>query len=775
MEFFERRQCLDGTWRLYIEENCRCKDWFDESGPLTEDDLKQKGLTPIAGSVPGNFELDMEKAGLLCDLFYDTNVLKAQYLENRHLWYVRNFTFEGKPCERDYLLFEGVDTEAHYYLNGEHIDFSHNMLIEREIREIKEFLREGENELIVHIMPSAIASRDYKCGAGITTGLRYHYGSLSFRKAASTFGWDIMPRILSGGIWRSVYLCREKRERINSVYMYSHEKGAPTGQLLYYDVDIEGDHLSEYSIWVQGICGDSVFERKERLWHTEARIYIPISNIKLWWPKNMGEQNLYDVTVRLMHGSEICDERSFRHGIRRFELKKTDYIDANGEGDFHFEVNGEYLFIMGTNWVPLDAFHSRDRERLPMALALLGESGCNAVRLWGGNVYPDDEFYDYCDQNGIVVWQDFAMACASYPQDHGFEWQISEEVKSVVKKYRRHTSLMLWSGDNEIDAMQMSHRDPNKNRITREVIPRALECEDPLRIYLPSSPYVSQKAYDDKMTHRLPEDHLWGPRKYYKQDFYKNAVAKFASEMGYHGCVSPESASRFLAPENLWPALGNDAWVLHATSPETDESAPFAYRIRLMREQLDILFGDSVPDGLYDFALASQLSQAEAVKYFIENFRIDKGEKHGIIWWNLLDGWPQFSDAVIDYYGVKKLAFPVIKRAQQPVCLFCDELQNGVTDLYIGNELRREVHVSFTVSDVATGKTLFVGSGISPANATAFVKNIPLPSDKGMLLIEFEYDGESHKNHYLYGEPQFDYHEVVALYEKAGILELEGF
>lgn len=367
------------------------------------------------------------------------------------------------------------------------------------------------------------------------------------------------------------------------------------------------------------------------------------------------------------------------------------------------------------------------------------------------------------------------MGCATYPQDDDFARQLTDEVLSVVKKYRQHPSLMLWSGDNEIDVFHKGHRDPNKNRLTREVIPHALEREDPLRIYLPSSPFISQKAYDNKMTHRLPEEHLWGPRKYYKQDYYKNAIAKFASEMGYHGCTSPRSIVKFIAPDNLWPALGNDAWILHATSPEADEKAPFAYRIKLMHEQIENAFGNSVPDGLYDFALASQISQAEAFKYFIERFRVAKGEKHGIIWWNLLDGWPQFSDAVIDYYGVKKLAFPFIKRSQLPVCLFCDEPKNNEIDLYIGNELRRDVAVSFTVSDVATDKTLFVGSGVSPANSTAFAKTIPLPSDKGMLLFQFECDGESFKNHYLYGEAPFDYHEVISLYEKAGILELERF
>ncbi len=773
MEFFEHKISLDGTWRLYIAEHKNCKDWCFEDNSLTEEFLKEKGLSPIDGAVPGNFELDMERAGLLCDLFYDTNIIKARYLENRHLFYVRNFDFEGEVTDRDYLLFEGVDTVADYYINGEYNGCSDNMLIEHEIP--LDNVKNGENELIVHILPAAIESRDRKFGAGVTTGLTYHYGSLALRKAASTFGWDIMPRILSGGIWRSVFLCRKKKTRINSIYMYAPYKNNPAAQHLYYDIDIEGDHTVDYTLSVDGFCGDSHFSQKFRLWHTEGRFYIPVSNPKLWWPKNMGEQNLYSVTVKLLHGSEVCDTKTFMQGLRSFELIKTDYIDENGKGDFHFKVNGEYLFIMGTNWVPLDAFHSRDKERLPMALRFLEESGCNAVRLWGGNVYPDKEFYDFCDRHGIVVWQDFAMACATYPQDRMFEMRITWEVESVVLKYRQHPSLMLWSGDNEIDAMQVGHRDPNKNRITREFIPHVLEREDPLRIYLPSSPYISQKAYDENMIKRLPEDHLWGPRKYYKQDYYKNSIAKFASEMGYHGCTSPRSIMKFIAPDHLWPALDNDAWILHAASPETERDAQFAYRIALMREQLDILFGESIPDGLPDFALASQISQAEALKYFIERFRAAKGAKHGIIWWNLLDGWPQFSDAVIDYYGVKKLAFPVIKRSGEPICLFFGESDGGSAPLYIGNETRAPKLVTYTISDIESGKTLFIGEGMAEANKTMFLKNIPLHEKSGMLLIEYEVDGEHKKNHYLYGEPKFYYPRVVELYKKAGILELEGF
>lgn len=773
MEMYNYKKDLSGTWRLYIAEHRNCKDYAHMI--FCEKELKKKGLTAIDGTVPGNFELDMEKAGLIGDLFYDVNTLEAQKLENRHLWYVCNF--EHKGATKDFMLrFEGIDTVAEVFLNGNYIDSTENMYLAHELS-VSEELKSGKNELMVHIIPAMIYAREEKFGAGVTMTLPYNAAAERLRKAPSMFGWDIMPRIVSGGIWKPVYLIQKKKERINETYMYQRHDDRFDCVTCYYDIEVEGDLIQEYSLEIDGKCGDSVIYRKSKLWHTTGYVDADVKDPQLWWPRNMGEPNLYEVTVRLFHGDELLDEKTFKHGIRYVKLVRTDYIDEDGNGEFKFEVNGKPFFAMGTNWVPLDAFHSRDLERLPKALELLWDSGSNIVRCWGGNVYENQEFFDFCDEHGIAVWQDFAMGCAIYPQDEDFQAVLKHEAIEIIKKYRQHASLFLWAGDNEVDVMTFHPRNPNRNILTRRVLPEAIIEADPLREYLPSSPYVSQKVIDDGMRHRLSEDHLWGPRRYYKEDFYKNAVARFASETGYHGCPSPKSVEKFIAPENLWPWKDNDAWLVHAACMETaKERNAYSYRIALMASHLDILFGDTVPDGLENFALASQISQAEAFKYFIERFRSGKWDRTGIIWWNLLDGWPQFSDAVVDYYHNRKLAYFTISRSQTPVCvMFRDPAKSKKMELVVANETQETKTVSYKVTDIESGKIISEGEGEVSPLSTCELEKLTAVKGQALLLIEYTVDGKAFKNHYLTGEPTYDYKKVVEWYKKAGILDIEGF
>lgn len=181
---------------------------------------------------------------------------------------------------------------------------------------------------------------------------------------------------------------------------------------------------------------------------------------------------------------------------------------------------------------------------------------------------------------------------------------------------------------------QVNFTNPNDNLLTRSVIRRVLLNEDYTRPYLPSSPYYDEECYRLGID-RVPENHLWGDRKYYKAPFYRDTQALFASEMGYHGCPSPESLKRFLTPGKEWDYT-NEEWLLHASCPDPREGEPFAYRNKLMAEQVSVLFG-KIPDDLEHFALASQISQAEAMQFFIQHFRSRKGHCTGIIWWNISD------------------------------------------------------------------------------------------------------------------------------------------
>ena len=246
---------------------------------------------------------------------------------------------------------------------------------------------------------------------------------------------------------------------------------------------------------------------------------------------------------------------------------------------------------------------------------------------------------------------------------------------------------------------------------------------------------------------------MWGPRDGFKSDFYRNSLCHFASEIGYHGCPSPSSVEKFIAPESLWPPQ-NEQWILHASSPIPGVDL-YDYRVELMGKQIREFFG-KVPDNLEEFARQSQIVQAEAKKFFIELFRTTKWRRTGIIWWNLLDGWPQFSDAVVDYYGAKKLAFEFIKRAQQPLLLTMREAENWQHQIVACNDTREDLEVEFRVWDAQTNQTVSQGRALAASDAVTILDAIPTSvADKRFYLLEWSGDAQG-RNHYLSGLAPFD-------------------
>ena len=429
--------------------------------------------------------------------------------------------------------------------------------------------------------------------------------------------------------------------------------------------------------------------------------------------------------------------------------------------------------------MPADALHGRDHERYSAILPLVDDIGCNALRVWGGGVYETDEFYEWCDLHGIMVWQDFMMACGVYPLDERLEKEYRTEFTSVIKRLRRFECIILWAGDNECDqsyAWNEIKHDPNKNQITRRILPDILNSEDWTRPYIPSSPYISEEAYLAGAIENTTEQHMWGPRDYYKSNYYHHSNAVFASEMGYHGCPSPISIKKFISTTSLWPPQENDEWLLHSASPETSKDALYIYRINLMTNQIFTLFSNK-PKNLEEYAYMSQISQAEAMKTFIETFRSRKWDRTGIIWWNIMDCWPQFSDAVVDYFGCKKLAYFFIKRAQAPLYFMIDDQKDEDYALYANNDLLVDTCVEYKILEVDTECEIIRGSVTVPAEAAVRVASLcDIGKERHFYYIEWiDKNGEKGSTHYLAGLPKFDYGWYRENLKKCGFDEFEGF
>lgn len=792
-----KTQNLNGTWQLYIAPHATVK----ARGFVArrESDLVGTDFLRVQGEVPGNFELDLMRAGQLPPLFYSTNVMLAQKEENKHLWYIRSFTVDQLPQGPAFLRFEGIDTFAEIYLNGTLIGTCDTMLVAHEYPATG--LKTGENELLVHVSPTAIRAREFHTDI-LHYGQCYNTDSLWVRKAPYMFGWDIMPRVVSGGIWRDVLLVEKPQSRIEECYLATAAVNTARNTAVvsgYVRIETEEDLLLDFRAVVTGKCGDAGFSKTLRFHSVNRRFDLCVEAPLLWWPKNAGAQHLYEVEVALYRGDVLCDVYRTRLGIRTVALARTSVVDDTGKGKFEFLVNGKKIFVLGTNWVPLDVFPSRHTARLARALDLVEECGCNMLRLWGGNAYECDAFYDWCDEHGVLVWQDFAMGCAYYPQESAFQEALRREAAEVVKRLRQHAALVLWAGDNECDEFALGRRqnglpmDPNQNVLTRHVLPTVLQTYDGFRPYLPSSPYVDDVAFESGK--RPPEQHLWGPRNFFKSAYYQNANALFASETGFHGCPSPTSLAAYIPQALLWPPFAengrpNEVWLAHATSPELADVGPYEYRIGLMCRQVSTLFGTGEGEGLAAvravlgerepalarFAAASQIFQAEAFKYMIERFRIKRETHGGLIWWNLLDGWPQISDAVVDYEYRKKLAFSFIVRAQQPLCLMMDEPQDGQAALVAVNDLFADKELCYRVVRVRDGKEMLTGSARLDGAAACVLGDVAVGDAPEAYHITWETpDGTRGENHYFANIKGVKFDTYLALLQKMGFACFEGF
>lgn len=768
------KTCLNGTWKLGICEDFR----LTEKKKITSlKDVKDMQMQIIDAQVPGNFEIDMERAGLLPDLFYGMNPLKAQEMEMLHLFYSKKFRLDVEDCKKNLnLVFEGIDTVSDIYVNGFFVGHTDNMFIEHVLP--LEYLYEGENELFVHISPVALEARRHE-GEMYTHAKKYGCDRFLVRKSAYMWGWDIFPRMLTGGIWKDVFIEERKGTEILQAYLFV-ENLSPDYKVAdlkwFYDVRLQREAYADLEIELSGHCRDSNFHVRQRLWSRTGHLQFQVTDPYIWWPRGKGDQHLYEVEMRLYHKREVVDTKTFKTGIRTAQLDRSSVTDENGTGKFCFLVNHKKLFILGTNWVPLDSLPSRGKKRIADALALVEDIGCNMIRCWGGGYYEYDEFYEICDEKGILVWQDFMMGGGQYPQGDWFLEKIYTEAVSVIKRLRQHPCLVLWSGDNECDEIaKFTHYpnyNPNHNKITRHVIRDALRRHDYVRPYLPSSPYIDEEACE-KGVRYLTEDHLWGPRDYFKSDFYTKSLAHFASETGYHGCPEPDSIKRFISEAALWPYNGNSEWLLHASTVEPEEGAPDSYRIPLMANQIQVLFG-SIPDHLSEFCIQSQISQAEALKFFIERFRMGKWRRTGIIWWNLIDGCPQFSDAVVDYYFTKKLAYGYVKQSQQPVCLMCSEPEDESIAIMGINDSNTNVQLTYQIRDILSESLILEGNTEIPGDSAVTITRFSLQQiDKengGFLLIEWQIAEKWFKNHYVTWSVPYDYSKYVQGAKKAGLL-----
>lgn len=752
---------LNGIWELYGRKECG-----EPAGVFTD------GEVQIKAAVPGNIELDLAEAGLVADPYIGLNAMQLRKYEFYEWCCRREFEYYGATDNVE-IVFEGLDCYAEIFVNGESVGKSENALIPHRF-DVSAVLKNGKNEIIVHIASANNAFGKYPYLASTLSLTAFNAEVLRVRKPAHVWGWDIAPRMALGGIFRKVYLERKSAFDIEGYLQLERQYDDDAHMVYTFKIYSKKYDFEDLQITLDGVCKDSVFHAENTVFSAQGLVRFVVKNPELWYPVNYGEPSLYAVTVRLVRKStsEVLVEKSFNYGIRYVRLKALPVATDSPEPDFQIFINNIPIRVLGFNHVPPDALHSRDALRETKILESACDLNCNMIRVWGGSIYENESFYDFCDRHGIMVWQDFMMACSRYPNDEDFCKVIAMEAESVIKRLRHHASIVMWCGDNECDCTTHFSipRNPNENIITRKILPEVCRLHDGARPFLPSTPWCSAESVvqaeklNDFPLFQVPEQHLWGGV-YFKDDYYSKTPASFFSEIGYFGCTSLSSIRKFISADNV-SNRKSDEWKYHAGNAYPGMNDGWSGRIAKMEEQLTYLFG-KVPEKQEDFILASQITQAEALKYFIEFIRAS-AKRSGILWWNLADCWPQFSDAVIDYYFDKKLAYYYIKRLHAAVLV-----QVFDSEIIISNNSIGEYSGRYIISDADSEKIISEGDfEIGENGILKIALGIDSDAEQRMLLINWTLaDGMSGVNHALCGKPHFSFSKYKKWLEQIAALD----
>ena len=644
-------------------------------------------------SVPGSVYQDLLNAGKMSDPFWKDNEIEALQLMDYDYEYITtiNCDDEMKNMSELLLVFEGLDTLAEIYVNNQLIGSANNMHRTWKYP-VKSVVCNGQNELrVIFRSPTRFIREAFEKAPTLGTEDAMN-GFVHIRKAHYMFGWDWGAHLPDAGIWRPVYLEAIDRAKIESVEIRQHhEDGKVTLNLIpeikAFDHSLSDEELEtcfaihdpDGNLVSEGIVGDEIL----------------IESPRLWWPNGLGQQDLYTVSVTLRDSKGIIlDEYIRRIGLRTITMDRSK--DRWGE-KFATCVNGVNFFAMGADYIPED--HLLGRVTFETTKALLQKAvfaNFNSIRVWGGGHYPDDWFYDLCDEMGLVVWQDFMFACAVYDLTPEFEENITAEIIDNLKRIRHHASLGLMCGNNEMEQFVKERTWVSKDSEVRDyiimyerIMPGLMKEYAPSVYYWPASP-SSGGSFDDPRDENRGDVHYWDvwhgnvPFSEYRKHHFR-----YLSEFGFQSFPSKKTIETFTDDEN-------DMNIFSYIMERHQRNGAANGKIMNYMQQTY-----KYPTSFETVIYASQLLQADAIRYGVEHLRRNRNDDRcmGAVYWQFNDCWPVASWSSVDYRQRLKALHYFARRFFAPVMISCEEegmLGSGQELVRLPFEFNKSIRLNVT-------------------------------------------------------------------------------
>ena len=643
--------------------------------------------------IPSEAHADLYAAGIIPHPYGEDNVETELQWIPQHQWdYSLKFDVDKNIWQKDNidLIFNGLDTYADVWLNGEKILHSDNMFIRYE-KEVKNLLKKRDNELNVRFYPFD-AQRDSLIE---TYPLKFPEKYAVMRKAAYQNGWDWAPRYLNIGIWKDVELLGWNDYKIENIAFLTKNVTDETVEMIAnIEICSDFDGVLRFDVFGNGIK----LAEKTVSGSGKSLVSIPftLENAELWWPNEMGEQKMTEFEVKVYKDNKLVDTRKVATGIRKIELiEEPDSIGCA----MYFKVNGKKVYIKGANYVPEEMIETwMSKENTEKLLAECVPAHFNMLRVWGGGIYPPDYFFDICDSLGIMVWQDFMFAGTTYPYSDEFLNNVREEAIQQVIHYQNHPSLAIWCGNNEVSegyvnwgwqkSMGWSDEDYAEMKwgmdtLFVDIFSQVVDTYDGTRDYWASSPkngWGKPESLTEGDVHYWGV--WWGEQPY---EMYLEKVGRFNSEFGYQAYPN-------IKTKHQKHPRGEELIQKHIERYVISTEAKRNGEIPRKLEEISPLPTVGRNDDWVRDVYYSQLSQAYGIGLAIEAQRAAKPYCMGTLYWQLNDAWPVISWSSIDYAGNKKILHENLAELYAPILIGVLPTTDDNFTVYAVSDLYREIN-----------------------------------------------------------------------------------